>query len=45
MHVITRIVVRVLVLTAVAAVLVFSGTSGHSTAPHMQLVTNPPGCC
>jgi hypothetical protein len=45
MRVITRIAVRVIALTAVAAVLLLSGTSGHSQAPHTQLVTNPPGCC
>ena len=45
MRVITRIAVPVIVLTALAAALVLSGTSGDSMDRHTQLVRNPPSCC
>jgi hypothetical protein len=45
MRVITKIAIRVIALSVIAAALVLSGSSGASMPAHPQLVSNPPSCC
>jgi hypothetical protein len=45
MRVTTKIAVRIIVLSVIAAALVLSGNSGAPMPAHPQLVSNPPSCC